>query len=98
MGKVSLRLAGWLVVATLLLPATAHAGIIAVNLSVQGAGSVTVTWSSAGAVCLNPSLTNTGEHPCGLMVDDPGFFGQSHMVLDATPRPRGGWTFAGWQL
>jgi putative metal-binding protein len=82
------------VVAALVLPATAH-GSIAATLSMQGAGTVSATWSTAGTVCLNPVQSNSSFQACGTAVENV-IFAPAQMVVTATPRQSGGWTFAGW--
>jgi hypothetical protein len=86
------------VVAWAALAPAAHAGTVAVTVSIRGAGSTLAVEGGNFAAC---SLTNgynqNGQSSCGEFVYEQPF--EAWVWLRATPSnvPAGNWSFAGWQ-
>src|SRR5262245_48973578 len=97
MGKASLRLAGFAVAATLYAPGAAQGSTVIANYSIQGAGFVSASASTSAGACQSMILTNTGVQGCGAIVDSTGPGNAAQVTMNAAPRNKGGWFFAGWQ-
>jgi hypothetical protein len=98
MGKSGARVVGWLIVGTLLLPASAQAStVIATATSIQGAGQISGNQTNGGWACLNQKLTNESVTSCGVHSENAGSGHTAQMTITATPRPTGGWVFDHWE-